>query len=78
MTVIEIHISDERPAVAMVERKVLTDPVVAFSYSGFRLCLSESAMLKLKQAFKDGEGKFEYYRRRMEAANNLPLPFVEM
>jgi hypothetical protein len=79
MAVSEIYISNEKPAVVMVERKALPgDPVLVFCYSGFQLNLSEPAMFQLKQALKDGEGKLENYRRRMETANNLPLPFVDV
>jgi len=79
MAVSEIFVSNEKPAVAMIERETLPgDPVLAFCYSGFQLYLSEPAMFQLKQALKDGEGKLDNYRRRMETANNLPLPFVDV
>lgn len=79
MTDIELYVSNEKPKVAMVnQEKLLRTPLLAFRYSGFQLYLSESAMIQLKHALKDGEGKLENYRRRMEAANNLPLPFVDL
>jgi hypothetical protein len=78
MAVIEIYLSNEKPAVAMLERETLPDPLLTFCYSGFQLYLSEPAMLQLKHALKDGEGKLEYYRRRMETANNLLLPFFDV
>jgi hypothetical protein len=78
MAVIEIYLSNEKPAVSMAEREVLPEPVLTFCYSGFQLYLSKPAMLQLKQALKDGEGKLENYRRRMETANNLPLPFLDV
>jgi len=78
MAVIEIYVSNEKPAVAMVEREVLPEPVLEFCYSGFQLYLSEPAMLQLKQALKDGEGKLKCYRWRMETANNLLLPFADL
>jgi len=79
MAGITINVSNETPAVAIVGQVELPgNPIMTVCYSGFQLYLSKLAVSQLKKALKDGEDKLEYYRRRMETANNLPLPFVDV
>jgi hypothetical protein len=77
MTAIDIRIDNEKPEISLNDSDIFLDgtPLVVLHYSGFQLYLSKVAFLRLKQALKDGEGMLENYRRFMETADNLPLPF---
>ena len=79
MTTIDIRIDNEQPEISLNDNDIFLDrsPLVVLHYSGFHLVLSKRAVLRLKQALKDGEGMLENYRQFMETANNLPLPFAD-
>lgn len=77
MTAVEIRVDNEKPEISLNDSDIFLDgtPLVVLHYSGFQLYLSKMAILRLKQALKDGEGMLENYRLFLEAANNLQLPF---
>jgi hypothetical protein len=77
MTNIDIRIGSEKPEISLDDRDIFLEgiPLIVLHYSGFQLYLSQSAVLRLKQSLKCGEGMLENYRRFIESANNLPLPF---
>lgn len=77
MTNIDIRIVGEKPVISLDDSDIFLkgSPLIVLHYYGFQLHLSQAAILQLKQSLKCGEGMLENYRRFMETANNLPLPF---
>jgi hypothetical protein len=80
MTKVDILIDNEIPELSLDESTIFLygTPLLVLYYSGFQLNLTKSAIFQLKQALKNGEGRLDNYRRIMESANNLKLPFVEL
>jgi hypothetical protein len=80
MADIDILVDNEMPDLSLDDSNVFLygSPLLVLFYSGFQLFLTKSAILQLKHALKDGEGKLENYRRVMENRNNLQLPFTDI
>lgn len=77
MADIEIRLDNDKPELSLNDSDIFPEgwPLLVFSYSGFRLSLSKSAILHLKHALNQGDGMLENYRLFMESENNLKLPF---
>jgi hypothetical protein len=80
MANIDILVDNELPDLSLDDSNLFLygTPLLVLDYRGFQLFLTKSAILQLKHALKDGEGRLEKYRRFMETANNLQLPFVDI